>query len=46
MFKVERSSEDRLDIQMNGKLDNEGMLKALDELVEKSEGISNGKYVV
>jgi hypothetical protein len=34
MFKVERSSDDRLDIQMSGKLDNEGMLKALDELVE------------
>ncbi len=45
MFKVERSSEDRLDIQMSGKLDNEAMLKALDELVEKSEGISNGKML-
>ena len=45
MFKVERSSEDRLDIRMSGKLDNEAMLKALDELVEKSEGINNGKML-
>ena len=45
MFKVERSSDDRLDIRMSGKLDNEAMLKALDELVEKSEGINNGKML-
>ena len=45
MFKIERFSEDRLDIEMNGKLDSEEMAKALDELVEKSEGIENGKML-
>ncbi len=45
MIKIERVSENRLDIEMSGKLDSEGMAKALDELVEKSEGIENGKML-
>jgi hypothetical protein len=45
MIKIERISENRLDIEMSGKLDSEGMAKALDELVEKSEGIENGKML-
>ena len=45
MFKIERFSEDRLDIEMSGKLDSAGMAQALDELVEKSEGIENGKML-
>ena len=45
MFKIERVSENRLDIEMSGKLDSEGMAKALDDLVEKSEGIENGKML-
>jgi len=45
MFKIERVSENRLDIEMSGKLDSEGMAAALDELVEKSEGIENGKML-
>ena len=45
MFKIERYSKDRSDIEMSGKLDSEGMAKALDELVEKSEGIENGKML-
>ena len=45
MFKIERFSEDRLDIELNGKLNSEEMAKALDELVEKSEGIENGKML-
>ena len=45
MIKIERVSENRLDIEMSGKLDSEGMVKALDELVEKSEGIENGKML-
>jgi hypothetical protein len=45
MVKIERVSENRLDIVMSGKLDSEGMAKALDELVEKSEGIKNGKML-
>ena len=45
MFKVHRASEDRLDIEMSGKMDSEDMEKALDELIEKSEGIENGKML-
>lgn len=45
MFKVVRRSDDRLDIEMSGKLNAEGMIKALDELIEKSEGIDNGKML-
>lgn len=45
MIKIERVSENRLDIEMSGKLDSEGMANALDELVEKSEGIENGKML-
>ena len=45
MFKIERHGENRLDIEMSGKLDSEGMATALDELVEKSEGIEDGKML-
>ena len=45
MFKIKRINENRLDIEMSGKLDSEGMAKALDELVEKSAGIENGKML-
>jgi hypothetical protein len=30
-------------MEMSGRLDREGMIRALDELVEKSRGIENGK---
>ena len=51
MFKVienGENGENRLDIEMNGKLDAESMKVALDELVSKSENIENGKilYVI
>jgi hypothetical protein len=45
MFKLMRVSDDRLDIEMSGKLDSKAMIKALDELIEKSEGIENGKML-
>jgi hypothetical protein len=45
VFKIERVSNNRLDIEMSGKLDSEGMAQALDELVEKSAGIENGKML-
>ena len=45
MFKVTRVGENRLDIEMSGKLDAEQMEKALDELVAKSEGIESGKML-
>lgn len=45
MFQIERTSERRLDIVMAGKLDSDGMRRALDELVRKCEGIRNGKML-
>jgi len=45
MFKVTRVSENRLDIEMSGKLDSEQMENALDELVNKAEGIENGRML-
>lgn len=45
MFKVTRVSENRLDIEMSGKLDSEQMEIALDELVNKAEGIENGRML-
>ncbi len=45
MFKVTRVNENRLDIEMSGKLDTEQMKKALDDLVSKSEGIEGGRML-
>ncbi|WP_455219669.1 STAS/SEC14 domain-containing protein [Kaarinaea lacus] len=45
MFKVIRSGENRLDIEMSGKLDADGMKLALDELVNQSKNIKNGKML-
>jgi hypothetical protein len=42
MFKIMRSGDNRLDIEMSGKLDSEGMRTALDEIVSKSENIEHG----
>ena len=45
MFKVTQNGENRLDIEMSGKLDAEGMKVALDELASKSESIQNGRML-
>ena len=45
MFKVIQNGKNRLDIEMNGKLDAEEMKIALDELVSKSKNIENGKML-
>lgn len=45
MFEIDRLADDRLDIRMSGKLDSDGMVRALDELVEKSTGIRKGKML-
>ena len=42
MFKVEKNGENRLDIELSGKLDSEAMTAALDELLSQSEDIENG----
>ena len=42
MFTVKRHSENRLDIEMSGRLDSEAMKIALDELVSQSSDIEDG----
>ncbi len=43
MFNVTRKGDNRLDIELTGKLDSDAMKVALDELVAKGEGIENGR---
>lgn len=45
MFKVTKKGNNRLDIELSGKLDTEEMKIALDELISKSENIKNGKML-
>lgn len=45
MFKVSRIGENRLYIEMSGRLNSSEMEKALDELVAESEGIKNGQML-
>lgn len=45
MFKVIQNGANRLDIEMRGRLDAEGMRVALDELSSKAENIENGKML-
>ena len=42
MLKVSKPAANRLDVELIGSLDADSMASALDELIEKSEGISNG----
>ena len=42
MFKITKTSNTRLDIEMSGRLDVDGMSHALDEFVSKSQNIKNG----
>ena len=45
MLTVNRTSDNRLDIELSGTLDADMMALALDDLMEKSEGIENGKMM-
>lgn len=45
MFRVTQNGKNRLDIELSGKLNSDGMKIALDELVTKSKGIENGKML-
>ena len=45
MFKVSENGANRLDIEMSSQVDEESMKIALDELVEKSQDIENGKML-
>lgn len=42
MLKISKPSANRLDIELAGSLDADIMATALDQLIEQSEGISNG----
>jgi hypothetical protein len=45
MLNVSQPSANRLDIELSGALDIEAMRSALDHLIEKSEGITNGRML-
>ena len=45
MLNVSKPSANRLDIELSGALDKEAMRSALDHLIEKSEGITNGRML-
>ncbi len=45
MLKVKKVGPDRVDLELSGKLDTESMKIALDELIEKTEGIENGRML-
>ena len=45
MFRVTPNGKNRLDIELSGKLNSEEMKIALDDLVNKSEPIQNGKML-
>lgn len=45
MLTVTKISSNRVDIELNGILDAETMASGLDELIETSEGITNGRML-
>ena len=45
MFNVSKPSENRIDVEIDGKLDAETMARALDELLAQSENISGGRML-
>ena len=45
MFKVTAHGDNRLDIELSGKLDSDEMRNALDELVDKSDNMENGRML-
>ena len=45
MFKVTRHGDNRLDVELSGRLDSDEMKTALDDLVDLSDTIENGKML-
>ncbi|MGH1329632.1 MAG: STAS/SEC14 domain-containing protein [Paracoccaceae bacterium] len=43
MFNIAKPSENRVNIEIRGSLDAEAMRLGLDDLIEKSEGVQNGR---
>ena len=46
MYKIDRESDDRLDIIISGKLDADAMTGMIDELVAQSTGIESGRMLI
>lgn len=44
-MRVERSGKNRLDIVMTGRVDSDAMSEILQQLIDKSEGIKDGKMM-
>lgn len=45
MFKVTQNGPNRLDLELDGKLDSDAMRIGLDELINKSKDIDNGRML-
>jgi hypothetical protein len=45
MLKITKQSAGRVDIELSGTLDADSMRTALDELIERSEDVSNGRML-
>ncbi|MEM8794008.1 MAG: STAS/SEC14 domain-containing protein [Pseudomonadota bacterium] len=45
MFEITKPSANRVDLHVSGAIDSDTMRKALDDLIEKSEGIENGRML-
>ncbi len=45
MLKITKPSSNRVDIELDGKVDADIMRKALDDLIEKSDGVTGGKML-
>jgi len=45
MLNISKQSPNRIDIELSGALDADAMRSGLDHLIEKSEGITNGKML-
>ncbi|WPC06472.1 STAS/SEC14 domain-containing protein [Pseudomonas benzenivorans] len=45
MFRVMRNGENRIDVDLSGKLDRDEMRVALDELTQQSDGIEHGRML-
>ncbi len=45
MFKVTKRGDNRLDIELSGRLDSDEMKAALDDLIDQSDAIENGKML-
>ena len=45
MFRIERTAENRLEITMSGRLDEDSMRSALDEIVAKTADIEEGRML-